>query len=72
MGWMCTYWVGCALRGEVHLVGWLGCTAGLLGYTRAARAGEGGQAGPVRLGHAGIQEGGGEKEQLAGPGSASS
>jgi hypothetical protein len=66
---MCTYWVGCALRGRARPVGWLGCITGLLGRTWAACAGE---AGPVRLGHVGMEKGGGEKERLAGPGSASS
>jgi hypothetical protein len=37
--------------------------------TWATRAGE---AGPVQLGHTGMEKGGGEKEQLAGPVSASS
>jgi hypothetical protein len=69
---MCAYWVGCALRGGARLVGWLGCIAGLLGRTWVVRAGEAGQAGPVRLGHTGMENGGGEKEQLARPSSASS
>jgi hypothetical protein len=69
---MCAYWVGCALRGGARLVGWLGCFAGLPGRTRVARAGEAGQARPVRLGHTGMEKGGGEKEQLARPSSASS
>jgi hypothetical protein len=38
----------------------------------ALPAREAGQAGPVRLGHAGMEKGGGKKERLAGPGSASS
>jgi hypothetical protein len=69
---MCAYWVGHALRGGARPVGWLGCIAGLLGRTLAAHAREAGQAGSVRLGHAGMKKGGGEKEWLAGPGSASS
>jgi hypothetical protein len=69
---MCAYWVGCALRGRACPVGWLGCIASLRGRTQAAPAGEVGQAGPVRLGHAEMEKGGGEKEQLAGPGSTSS
>jgi hypothetical protein len=69
---MCAYWVRCALRGGAHLVGWLGCIVSLLGRTWVARVGEAGQAGPVQLGHAGMEKGGGEKEWLAGPGSASS
>jgi hypothetical protein len=69
---MCAYWVGCALRGGARLVGWLGCIAGLLGRTRVAHSREAGQAGPVRLGHMGMEEGGGEKKQLARPSSASS
>jgi hypothetical protein len=72
MGQMCAYWVGCALRGGVRPEGWLGCIAGLRGRMRAARTREAGQAGPVRLGHAGMEKGGGKKERLAGPGSASS
>jgi hypothetical protein len=58
---MCAYWVGCALRGGVRPVGWLGCIAGLLGRTRAASAREAGQAGPVWLGHAGMEKGGGKR-----------
>jgi hypothetical protein len=69
---MCAYWVGCALRGGARPIGWLSCIAGLLGRTWAACAGEAGQAGSIQLGHAGMEKGGGEKEQLAGPGSASS
>jgi hypothetical protein len=53
-------------------VGWLGCIAGLLGRTRAALAGEAGQAETVQLGHARMEKGGGEKERLTGPGLASS
>jgi hypothetical protein len=58
---MCAYWVGFALRGGARPVGWLGCIAGLLGRTWAARAGEAGQAGPVRLGHAGMEKGEGKR-----------
>jgi hypothetical protein len=60
------------LRGGARPVGWLGCIVGLLGHTRAARVGEAEQVGPVRLGHAGMQKGGGEKVRLVGLGSASS
>jgi hypothetical protein len=49
------------------LAGW--ASAGL---TWAAHDGEARQAGPVLLGHAGMEKGGGEKERLAGPDSASS
>jgi hypothetical protein len=35
-----------------------GCLAGLLGHTWAMHAGEVGQAGPVQLGHAGMEKGG--------------
>jgi hypothetical protein len=69
MGRMCAYWVGCVLRGGARPVGWLGCIVGLLGRTWAPRAGE---AGHARLGHVGMEKGGGEKELLARPGSASS
>jgi hypothetical protein len=60
------------LRGGARPVGWLGCIVGLLGRMWTLRAGEAGHAGPVRLGHARMEKGGGEKELLAGPGSASS
>jgi hypothetical protein len=79
---MCAYWVGCALRGGVRPVGWLGCIVGLLGCMRAARAGQGGQAGPAGLhehcpggplrGLRGNRERESGMEGLAGPGSVTS
>jgi hypothetical protein len=69
---MCAYWVGCVLRGGARPVGWLGYIAGLLGRMQATRVGEARQAGLIRLGHAGMEKGGGEKEWLTGPGSVSS
>jgi hypothetical protein len=65
LGRVCVEWWGAPGRLP-------GLHDGLRGRTRVARAGEAGQAGQVQLGHAGMGKGGGEKEWLVRPGSASS